>query len=247
MSDQSENAVAVEPSKGSALVIRANIELHDIDRLIRSSRAHQLFKQAWEQFIRGWRRLFEELGQGRGAISASSARQVIALRNEGRQWQGDFHRLRAAGFPRPIEEMNGWEAGLCDPDELGALVYTPGVIKAELEAVNTAATQLDVDIKASKVRDEFKNAWRGFLAEWQAFYKNNKGLWSRLWGSVFEKAAEYRKRVELWRQALEREGGHPSSPSIVVPESGSSGWKWILIGAGSLVATGVVITKVLSR
>ncbi len=246
MSSQDEAPTGT--NKGAALVIRANLELQGIDDLIRSSAAHRRFKRAWDDFMRGWRQLFNDLGQGRGQISAADARLVIGIRNEGRSWRVDFEKQRKAGFPKPLEELNGWEAGAVDLDELGALLYTPGVIKAELEAVNTAATQLDVDIKAAKVRDEFKNAWRGFFAEWQSFYKANSGLWSRLWGSVFEKAAEYRKRVEQWRQALEREGGRSSAPSAIVPEdSGGGGWKWILLGAGGLVVAGAVISRKVLR
>ena len=249
MNPISDNESAALPKKGVALVIKADIELRKIDDLIRSSEAHRLFKQAWGDFIRGWHRLFEEIGQGRGDIAVSAARQVIAKRNEGRCWRQDWEKQRKADFPRPLEEMNGWEAGARDLDELGALIYTPGVIKAELEAVNTAANQLDVDIKAAaNVRAEFKGAWRGFLTEWQGFYKNNSGLWSRLWGGVYEKAAEYRKRVEQWRQAMEREGGKPSSPSVTVPEPATGGgWKWMLLGAGGLVVTGVAISKAVSR
>lgn len=249
MRAQDDMEATAQPNKGAALVIRANLELQGIDELIRSSGAHRKFKRAWDDFMRGWRQLFNDLGQGRGQISAADARLVIGIRNEGRSWRSDFEKQRKAGFPKPLEELNGWEAGAYDLDELGALVYTPGVIKAELEAVNTAATQLDVDIKAARVRDEFKNAWRGFFGEWQSFYKSNSGLWSRLWGSVYEKAAEYRRRVEQWRQALEREGGRSSAPSVIAPEpsSGGGGWKWILLGAGGLVVTGAVISRAVSR
>jgi hypothetical protein len=233
---------------GAALVLAADAELRATDKLIMDSAAHKAFKRAWLGFLHSWRQLFDEVGQGRREISAADARLVIGIRNEGRSWRGDFEKQRRAGFPKPLEEMGAWEAGVRDLDDLGALIYTPGVIKAELEAVNTAAGQLDVDIKAAKVRDEFKRAWQAFLTEWKAFYKSNSGLWSRLWGGLYEKASEYRRRVEQWRKAFEQEGGRASSPSLVVPPApGSGSWKWVLLGAGGLLLTGAVITKAVTR
>jgi hypothetical protein len=233
---------------GAGLLLAADAELRATDKLVMESPVHKLFKHAWTNFLRRWRGLFDELGQGRWGITAADARQVIESRDEGRWWRDDLEKQRKAGFPRPLEEMGAWEAGIADLDEVGALVYTPGVIKAEIEAVNTAAGQLDVDIKAAKVRDEFKRAWKGFFDEWKSFYKNNSGLWSRLWGGVYQKAAEYRKRVEQWRQAFEREGGRATGPSAIVPEAPSSGsWKWALIGAGGLMVAGALITRSVLR
>jgi hypothetical protein len=242
------NLGAASPPTGAGLVLAADAELRATDKLITSSAAHKLFKRAWVDFLRGWRQFFDDIGQGRREISATDARLAIGMRNEGRSWRGDFEKQRKAGFPKPLEEMGAWEAGASDLDELGALIYTPGVIKAELEAVNTAAGQLDVDIKAAKVRDEFKRAWQGFFTEWKGFYKNNSGLWSRLWGGLYQKANEYRKRVEQWRQAFQQEGGRPSSPSAIVPEApGSGSWKWALIGAGGLMVAGALVSKSVMR
>jgi hypothetical protein len=242
------NIGATSPPAGAALVLAADAELRATDKLIMSSAAHKLFKRAWVDFLRGWNQFFDDIGQGRREISATDARLTIGMRNEGRSWRGDFEKQRKAGFPKPLEEMGTWEAGACDLDEVGALIYTPGVIKAELEAVNTAAGQLDVDIKAAKVRDEFKQAWQGFFTEWKAFYKSNSGLWSRLWGGLYEKANEYRRRVEQWRQSFEKEGGHSSSPSLVVPPApGSGSWKWALIGAGGLMVAGALVSKSVMR
>ncbi len=235
---------AASQPAGVGLLLAADAEIRTTDELIRFSAAHKLFKQAWADFAQGWRRFFDEGGQGRRALSASEARLAIGMRNEGRSWRADFEKQRKAGFPKPIEEMSAWEAGAADLDEVGALVYTPGVIKAELEAVNTAAGQLDMDIKPAKVRDEFKRAWKAFLDEWKAFYKNNSGYWSRLWGGVYQKAVEYRKRIEQWREAFEREGGRPTGPSAVVPETPKAGsWKWALLGAGGLLVAGAFISK----
>jgi hypothetical protein len=239
---------AASQPAGATLLLAADAEIRATDKLVMSSAAHKLFKRAWTDFVHGWRQFFDEVGQGRRDMSATEARLAIGMRNEGRSWRGDFEKQRKAGFPKPLEEMGAWEAGAADLDEVGALVYTPGVIKAELEAVNTAAGQLDVDIKAAKVRDEFKRAWKGFFDEWKSFYKNNSGLWSRLWGGVYQKAAEYRKRVEQWRQAFEREGGRATGPSAVLPETPSGGsWKWALIGAGGLMVAGALVTRSVLR
>ena len=233
---------------GAGLVLAADSEIRATDKLVMESRVSTLFKHAWTNFLRRWRRLFDELGRGRWGISAAEARQVIESRDEGRWWRDDLEKQRKLGFPRPLEEMGAWEAGAADLDDIGALIYTPGVIKAELEAVNTAAGQLDVDIKAAKVRDEFKRAWQAFFNEWKAFYKNNVGLWSRLWGGLYEKASEYRRRVDQWRQAFEAEGGHASSPSPVAPPApGSGNLKWIVLGAGGLLLTGAVLSKTVMR
>jgi hypothetical protein len=228
--------------------LAADAELRATDDAVRASAIDRRWKRAWLQFLYGWRRLFDELGQGRRDISAADARAVIGARNEGRSWRADFLRLKRAGFPRELEDMGAWEAGVRDAEELGALVYPPGVIKAELDTVNAGVTQLDSDIMASNVRDAFKKSWRLFVAEWQAFYKNNSGFWSRMWGAVYEKATEYRKRVEQWREAFEREGGRSTSPGLTVPETPGTGkWKWVLLGAGGLLVAGAVVGKAVTR
>ncbi len=137
-----------------------------------------------------------------------------------------------------------WEdilvAGDDGDDEIGALVWTPAAIQAELDTVHTGVRQLDADVMASKVRQEFKNSWRVFVGEWWAYYQKNKGSW---WGSTVEKAHEYRRRLDEWRSAFEREGGVAVAPSVTAPPAraseGPSRLAWL--AGGALAVTAVLV------
>jgi hypothetical protein len=229
---------------GAALLLAANAEVEKTDQAVYGSQASKEFKRAWNEFAHAWRRQFEEMGRGTRALSSAEGRQVVGFRTEARSWAAAFNRDKRAGFPRPLHEMGAWEAGVRDEDDLGALVYTPSAIKAELDTVKAGADQLDRDITASKVRDEFKQAWRAFLNEWRAYYKDHEGYWSHMWFAVYEKAVEYRKRVDQWREAFQTEGGRVSAPTLTPPsDKGSGTWKWVALGAGALLVTGAVISR----
>lgn len=120
-----------------------------------------------------------------------------------------------------------------DDDPRNALVdfKMPGAIFDELETVQNVVRQLDRDVAASRVREDFKRSWRGFAAEWARFYAAHRGWWSRTWYAVYEKALDFRRRTEAWRVAFVGEGGRTSLPRDVIDDGLS---KYLLVGAGAL-------------
>ena len=128
-----------------------------------------------------------------------------------------------------------YELGAADDDaDIGALVVTPSAMKDEMNTVDALVRQLDLDVQASRVRQEFKVAFGAFRQEWGAFYKEHEGWWGRLWGAVYEKILDFRRRAEEWRQAFLREGGNTAVPSVAPPGDKpalSNAHLW-LIGAG---------------
>lgn len=130
------------------------------------------------------------------------------------------------------------------PIRVGALIYTPGAILAEMNTVKAQIETLDRDVRSASVRPVFLDAWSTFVKEWEAFYKDHEGWTDRLWGSAMEKTQEYGKRLATWRDALSKEGGKPTGPAV---PSGGIPWTPILWGVGivtALVAGAVIVKEV---
>jgi hypothetical protein len=124
------------------------------------------------------------------------------------------------------------DAGLID-------FQTPGSIKAEMDTVAAVVHQLDTDIGESNVDASFKRAWRGFVDEWEQFYKDHEGWFSRWSYSAYEKTVEFRKRAVTWREKFVALGGKPSGPTDQPPHAvGEELWKygkWLLAGGAILI------------
>jgi hypothetical protein len=220
--------VALDPGR---LLIDVDREVSAIDAAIRESRASKTFKRAWREFVAAWRAHFREEAL---QPSPGGGRQTLMFRRRAQEWRRSWQ-LEHAGDV-------GW-----DP-EMGSFIVTPGAIKAEMETVKTGVNQLDADIMSGKVRDAFKNAWRAFVAEWNAFYKDNQGWWARGFGKTYTKTVDFRRRVDEWRAAFLKEGGATTGPMLTPsePASGSS-WKTALIAGGALLVAGALISKAASR
>ena len=127
---------------------------------------------------------------------------------------------------------------------VGAVIYTPGAILAEMDTVKAQIETLDRDIRSASVRPVFLQAWDTFVKEWQTFYKDHEGWTDRLWGSAMEKTQDYGKRVVTWRDAFKKEGGKPTGPTI---PGGGFPWKLALWGVGivgGLIAGAVIVKEV---
>jgi hypothetical protein len=127
-----------------------------------------------------------------------------------------------------------YELGAADDADVGALVVTPGAMLDEMNTVDALVRQLDIDVQASNVRQPFKTAFVAFRDEWRRFYAEHESWWGRMWGAVYEKIVDFRRRAEEWRQAFLREGGNTAVPSIAPPGDKPSiptAYLW-LIGAG---------------
>jgi hypothetical protein len=134
-------------------------------------------------------------------------------------------------------------------DDLGALVVTPGAMKAEMETIDTGIRQLAGDIETSSARPKFKDDWRAFVAEWGQFYKRHGGWTDRLWGITYQKILDYRTRLDAWRSAFIREGGRPTAPSMPSPDGAGIPWSrfgWIALGITGMWA-GVTVLRTIRR
>jgi hypothetical protein len=104
--------------------------------------------------------------------------------------------------------------------------------------------QLDADIKASRVDESFKTAWRVFVDEWERFYKEHQGWLDRFWYSAYEKTVEYRRRTLAWREKFVALGGKPVGPTDTPPDKpGAQAWRlgqWLLVGGGVALAWKVI-------
>jgi len=144
--------------------------------------------------------------------------------------------------------MRLYDLGLEDDDDVGAAldIRMPGDIKAEMNTVDGAVKQLDLEIKASGVPAEFKSAWAGFLGEWRKFYGEHQSWSSRLWYAAYDKTLEYRKRLGEWRTAFVAAGGRAVGPGLPKPSvEQESHFPWMLVG-GAIVGGGV-LTYLLTR
>jgi hypothetical protein len=135
--------------------------------------------------------------------------------------------------------VDHYDLGAADElDELdvgmGALVVTPGAMLDEMRTVDALIRQIEIDVKASSVRQAFKDAFASFREEWRKFYAEHESWWGRMWGAVYEKILDFRRRAEEWRQAFLREGGNTAVPSVAPPGEKpaiSNAYLW-LVGAG---------------
>ncbi|MDX2087862.1 MAG: hypothetical protein SFX73_08430 [Kofleriaceae bacterium] len=209
---------------------RGEGEVAEVDRQVMASRARDELKRAWLAYLIEWRRAHARAFEPTAPAGAAGWRRARAYRQRTAEWLVALAR-----------------EGALPGVQVGALFVTPGAIKDELETVNTGIGQLDAEIKASKVREAFKQTWQLFVTEWRQFYQSKQSLWGRAWGSTMDKVLEYKKRVDEWRAAFTREGGQSSAPTLSVPEppsSGGGGLRWWLVG-GLLVGGAVLGAKVL--
>lgn len=90
--------------------------------------------------------------------------------------------------------------------EVGAVVVTPGEILAEMDTIDAAIKQLDVQAGAVPVSVVFSTGWKAFVAEWRQFYQEHKSITGRIWTEVYRQTHAYHRRVEEWYGAFAREG-----------------------------------------
>jgi len=69
----------------------------------------------------------------------------------------------------------------------------------------------------SRVDATFKSAWRGFVEEWEKFYKDHSGWFDRWWYSAYDKTVEFRRRAVAWREKFVAVGGIATGPTDKPP------------------------------
>jgi hypothetical protein len=127
----------------------------------------------------------------------------------------------------------------CERDAGVIDFQTPGSIKAEMDTVAGLVHQLEADVRASDVDAGFKDAWHGFVIEWERFYADHDGWFSRWSYSSYEKTVEFRKRTLAWREKFVALGGKANGPTDKPPQTASDQLqqysKWLLIGGALLL------------
>jgi hypothetical protein len=133
-------------------------------------------------------------------------------------------------------------------EERNAIINTPGQIRADMDTVRGLIRQLDADVQGSKASTQFKAAWKGFVDEFEGYYRSNSG-WGAWWFGAKEKTDEYRRRVRDWRTMFVAEGGKPTTPEDRPPDPSSSGggWKVAALGIGAAFVGALALGWAASR
>lgn len=123
----------------------------------------------------------------------------------------------------------------------------------EMNSINTAIQQLNglIIAPSAKIRPEFIDNWAKFKSEWDGFFDSHSSTVnpldyiSRSLNETMDKVQEYRKRVNSWQDALQKEGVAVSTPSL--PKSkDDEGFPWVKVGliGGGLIIGYLVIKEV---
>lgn len=118
-------------------------------------------------------------------------------------------------------------------------VAMPGNIRDEILTIGSSFKLLDAAIGKARagLPADFVSGWTAFFSEWTTFASAHASWLSNVWYKSYEKALEYRKRLEDWRQRFIDLGGKVSTPSPGASagpsSSGGINWKMLLyLGAG---------------
>lgn len=121
-------------------------------------------------------------------------------------------------------------------------------VHASMNPVPTAA-----DLAAKSYQGAFVHNWGQFEREWQAWFADNRGLSSRMWGATRDTALDYRKRAQKWRDELLARGGVAQAPAPQMPEnrpwlpSLGPNLKTAAIVAGGVLTAAIVLPPLLRR
>jgi hypothetical protein len=134
-------------------------------------------------------------------------------------------------------------------NDIGAFVISPSAIKNEIETVESAARQLDGEVRAGQVTPEFVKAWDAFWAEWRKFSDGHQRWVDLLFDATYFKALEFRRRVGSWRDAFVKAGGRPLAPGLPGEVLGFPWERMAMVLGGAVAALGVskVIVALLTR
>lgn len=148
--------------------------------------------------------------------------------------------------------MNAYQLGL----SMGPVdVRMPGAIRDEILSIGVAFKTLDREIQArrAKLSPQWLAGWQDFRAAWERFAADHQSWLSNAWYASYQKAVEYRQRLDGWRKGLESATGQPikiptlSAQPLDVPSSGGGiNWKTVLyVGLG--IGGAYAIAKVLQN
>lgn len=143
-------------------------------------------------------------------------------------------------------------------------IVMPANIRDEIETIANHFAQLDQEIARAltdgQVLPSFVESWNEFAKEWQRFATNHSSWLDNIWYKSYQKALEYRRRLDEWRAKFEATSGRrisfPSPGSAPAPSMGnpfpSIPWRYLayaggaiglLYGASRLVNSGVAAKR----
>lgn len=123
-------------------------------------------------------------------------------------------------------------------------VRMPGAIRDEIVTIDKnfgAMNRMIVD-QAAKLPADFNAGWRAIYSEWQTFQGNHSTWVSNVWYASYQKALEYRKRLDDWRLKFEQLVGtkinYPTPGPTAGPPAPAGGfpWKFVLYTGGGIAA-----------
>jgi hypothetical protein len=127
-------------------------------------------------------------------------------------------------------------------------LLTPSQVTESMRNLNAAVLALDSDIGANVTRQAFKDAWGAWKDAWNGFQNDNNSTLKLMihgTGAAWRQNEQYRKQLDGWRTAYQKETGNlaPSGPAPVAPGPGlpqqKSGTNWWLWGFGLVALLGV--------
>lgn len=106
---------------------------------------------------------------------------------------------------------------------MGGFIYLPQQILDWMNRINPSIHQLGTDIRASNVKDEFKQAWSAFESSWTKFYDEHSGggisgWWSRMPGAVADEVAAYEDQFTQWRDSYLAQPGNAGTLTTQPPK-----------------------------
>lgn len=134
--------------------------------------------------------------------------------------------------------------------EIGVLVWTPAMVKAEFVRVDGEIAALNKDIyawwsafthtvppsEAEATADRFKENWRIFVDDWKKYYDDASRFPGTGWGGHVDRVQRYEGDVKRWREEFQKLGGKTTGPPPRDPEVDSGfPWKTALIVIGTAI------------
>jgi hypothetical protein len=132
-------------------------------------------------------------------------------------------------------------------------VRMPGAIRDEILSIDRAFRSLANVISAARGQGalpaNFLAGWDQFFAEWSAFRLNHESWLSNVWYASYQKALEYRERLDQFRQKVEQLTGaklnFPAAKATPGPtDKPGIPWRFLII-SGVVIGGVYALSKVL--
>lgn len=151
--------------------------------------------------------------------------------------------------------MNAYQAGLRvglgGGTTFGPVdVQMPRAQQDEIASIAAAFKTLDREIQGrrAQLQPAWVKGWDDFRDSWQTFAQGHSTWLSNVWYASYQKAIEYRQRLDDWRRRLEALTGPLSVPTLSArpPEEKPFPWRGVLY-AGLAIGGAFAISSLLKR